>query len=172
MLRVRSYFFLLAALFLWNPEIKAQALSTQLGISTELMVNPFSEEITEGKFGVGLRGRVGFGLNEDLALGMGLGVSSFIFDGSNNAEFIFNPQLSLIIALPGYDRFPYVLGGIGGVLRTGGELSSRSFFAFHLGYGIAIPLSESTFFIESNPSFAIQSEKVSLLFPFRVGVIF
>jgi len=162
---------LLAALFV-PSEVKAQALSTRVGLSTELIMNPFIDELTDRTAGIGIRGRVGFGFNDDLSLGVGLGVVSFIFDGTSNAEHIINPQLSLIVSLPGTRRFPYIFGGVGSIFRTGGDLSSRTFLNLHVGYGLAFPLSESTFFFEIDPQLIVMSESSNLLIPLRVGVIF
>lgn len=119
--------------------------------------------------GLGLRGRAAFPLNSNLSLAADIGITGFIFGGRDDAEYAFDPQLSFIVTLPGRDRAPYVMAGVGAYVSTG-DAEGGPFF--HFGIGRAQLLGETSVFYEIDPAIVIEQNGVNFNLPLRFGIIF
>ena len=154
-----------------NPQPILTDARFGIGLNTVLSVN--------NGFGLGFRGRVSSPVNADFSLAIGLGFTGFVLQGRDQAEFVFDPQLSGIINLPatGASSTPsqvYLLAGIGAFVPFSESSSSdnSSGPSIHFGIGRVQALTESSFFYEINPAVVIGSTKVEFILPFRVGIIF
>lgn len=126
----------------------------------------------DNSVGPGLRLRVSAPLNREVSLGVGTGLTGYIFQGRDDASYAFDPQASVIVTLPGMGTESlYFLGG-GGAYVPFGNTTAESGPTFHLGVGKAWLLNESSLFFEFDPALLVGREDTMVLIPFRIGVIF
>ena len=126
---------------------------------------------TDG-LGLGIRSRISAPVNADLSFAVDLGLTGFILQGRDDASYVFDPQVSAIVTLPGpRDRMPYILGGVGAYVSFQ-DGDSEGGPTLHGGFGYVQALNETTIFYEINPALIIGEESVNLALPFRIGVIF
>ena len=120
---------------------------------------------------IGLRVRAALPVNADLSLAASVGLAAHLWDGRADARYVMNPQTSLIVTLPG--RGPnvrYVLGGFGGFIPLDGNGGGGP--TLHAGIGTAIPLNDTSLYLEVDPSLLIGTNETTLVLSGRVGVIF
>ena len=126
---------------------------------------------TEG-VGLSFRGRASAPVNADLSFAIDLGLTGFVLEGRDEASYVFDPQVSAIITLPGIRTAPYLLAGVGAFVPIESENTSNSGPVVHFGVGWVRALNETTLFYEINPELVIAKEQVEFAFPIRVGLIF
>lgn len=144
-----------------------QAQNTRNGVALQLMGTTVDD-----RFGPGARFRSSVPITPDVSLGIGAGLTGYIFEGRNSASYAFDPQASLIITLPGSGpERTYVLGG-GGAYVPFGETNAPSGPTIHAGIGKVWLLNQSSFFLEFDPGIFIGRESISMIYPFRGGIIF
>jgi len=157
----------LALLLLCCSGESAFAQSSRFGGGLQLMGSTVSDNV-----GPGVRIRTSTPLNPDISLGIGAGLTGYIFEGRDDASYAFDPQASLIVTLPGAARERlYVLGG-GGVYVPFGDITANSGPTIHAGVGKVWLLNESSFFFEFDPALFVGKEQTDVLLPLRIGVIF
>lgn len=126
----------------------------------------------DNSVGPGLRFRVSAPINQEVSLGVGTGLTGYIFQGRDDAAYAFDPQASVIVTLPGMGRESlYFLGG-GGAYVPFGNTTAESGPTFHFGVGKAWLLNESSLYFEFDPALLVGEESTKVLIPFRLGVIF
>lgn len=146
----------------------------RIGVGFDAMFGLPSQDVVPEGLGIGVRGRVAIPVNADLSFAGGLGLAGFILGGDDESSYVVNPQVSAIVTLPGSGSAKYIIGGFGGFL----PLSNSDFgdpdggWAVHGGIGWAIPLRETSLYVEVNPSLVIGSNETTVVIPARVGVIF
>ncbi|WP_412067724.1 hypothetical protein [Rubrivirga sp. IMCC43871] len=118
---------------------------------------------------IGLRARAALPVNADLSLAASLGVGAHLFEGAGEARYVANPQASIIVTLPGRGAARYLMGGFGGMVPLSGGGGGLT---LHAGYGWAIPLTETSLFVEVNPSLVIGERETTPVLAVRTGVIF
>jgi len=162
--RVMSCLFaLLVAEAVFPPIATAQTMDPRVGIGFSVLAS------TSDGVGLGVRGRVAVPLNSNLSIAGDFGVTGYVFEGRNEAEYAVDPQLSFIVTLPGFDRAPYVIAGAGAYVSTS-ETEGGPFF--HFGVGRAHLIGDTSIFYEIDPAIVIESSEVELNIPVRLGVIF
>lgn len=128
----------------------------------------------DGNVGPGLRFRSSVPINQDISLGIGAGLTGYIFQGRDDAAYAFDPQASLVVTLPGPGtQRLYVLGGGGAYVPFGNlddDVSGGP--TLHFGIGKVWLLNESSFFLEFDPALYIGEQQTNVILPLRVGVIF
>lgn len=144
----------------------AQLQTPRLGISLNSLLS------SEDGLGLGFRGRLASPINSDLSLAFDTGISGFIFEGQDQATWVVDPQVSLIVTLEGQSRAPYLLAGLGGYIPFGEGSTTEGGPAIHMGVGWVKLLRESTLFYEFVPALVVGQEKTSVAIPFRIGIIF
>ncbi len=154
---------LLLLFALFPRKATAQDLNPRYGIGFTFLASE-----TDGA-GLGLRGRIAVPVNSNLSLAGDLGVTGYIFKGRSDAEYAFDPQFSFIVTLPGDERAPYVLAGVGAYISTS-EAEGGPFV--HFGVGRAQLLGETSIFYEVNPAVVIEKEEVDFNLSLRFGIIF
>lgn len=169
--RLSLGFVFLALLLTARPgAARAQSgdLTPRLGAGVQLLGS------TEDGVAPGVRLRASAPLNADVSLAGDLGLSGFVLGGSDDATYLLEPQLSLVVNLPSSssDRLPYLLTGIGGHFPLADEGSSESGLVLHAGYGQVQALADTSVFYEINPGLLIADDNVELLLPIRIGLIF
>ena len=132
--------------------------------------------------GVGLRGRAATALNPDLSLALDVGATGFIVGGNRGADYVIDPQFSVIINLnsaktynPGLPtRQTYLIAGAGAYIPVGEERDESAGGAtLHAGLGWVQPLTTTSVFYEFDPALVIGGKNdVGVTVPFRVGLIF
>lgn len=122
--------------------------------------------------GLGAHGRLAFPVNADVSVSVDLGFVGFLLSGSDDAPWVFTPQISGIVTLPGVNRAPYILVGAGAYLPTSNAGTADRGPTIHAGVGRVQPLTEATFFYEINPGLIVRDDGIDLLVPIRIGVIF
>jgi len=129
---------------------------------------------TKQGLGVGFRFRGARALNEDLSIAAGVGLTGFVLGGQDDASYLIDPQLSLIVTLGGDQpgRATYALGGFGIHYPTGSENEEARGPMLHAGMGWVRGLYSTRLFYELDPALIIGERKVQVAFPFRIGVIF
>lgn len=167
--RVALFIFLLTScLAVTSQTTIAQVLEPRFGFGFNTMLS------TVDGLGLGFRGRASAPINSDLSAAVDLGLTGFILQGRDDAVYVFDPQVSAIVTLPGRgNRAPYVLGGIGayiGFAREGTDTDSGP--TLHGGIGWVQALDETTIYYEMDPALIIGATSVDLVLPFRIGVIF
>lgn len=126
----------------------------------------------DGNVGPGLRFRSSVPINQDLSLGLDAGFTGYIFGGRDDAAYAFDPQVSLIVTLPGSSRERlYVLGGAGAYVPFG-QTDAESGPTVHAGVGKVWLLNESSFFFEFDPALFVGARETHVVLPVRIGVIF
>mgnify|MGYP006290689031 CR=1 FL=1 len=153
---------------LFGPLDSAHAQTQpRFGVGVQLMGTTVDDN-----FGPGVRLRSSVPLTQDVSLGLGAGLTGYIFEGRDDAAYGFDPQASLIVTLPGRNRQRlYVLGGAGAYVPFG-KTSAESGPTIHLGIGKVWLLNESSFFFEFDPALFIGKEDTEAVMPIRLGVIF
>jgi len=126
---------------------------------------------TDDGLGVGFRGRISTPVNADLSFAADLGVSAFFTGGREDASYVFDPQFSAIVTLPGEGTAVYFLAGIGAYLSSGGIDGEYNGPTLHFGIGGARPLNDAILFYELDPALVIKKNSIALAFPLRVGII-
>lgn len=126
---------------------------------------------TDDGLGFSFRTRLSAPVNTDLSFAFDLGATGFILEGRDAATFVFDPQVSAIISFPGVERATYFLAGVGAYVPLDKADQRNGGPTLHMGLGWVKPLRETTLFYEINPALIIKRSKVSLAFPFRIGVI-
>jgi hypothetical protein len=143
----------------------AQDMGMRFGIGFNALVS------TVDGVGVGLRTRLSAPVNPDLSFALDLGGTGFIFRGRDEANYVVEPQVSVIVNLPARgDRLPYILAGAGAYLPTSDRAEAGP--TIHLGYGFAQLLYETAIFYEINPALIVGRDRVHLAIPVRIGLIF
>ncbi len=139
---------------------------SQFGVSLNTLYS------TEHGVGVGFRGRGAIPVNADISTALELGLTGFVFDGWKGADYLFDPQISLIITPPpARRRAAYFFFGMGAYLPLAGskDLSGPT---MHIGIGRAHGFGESAMFYEISPALIIGSDRLGFLLPLRIGLIF
>lgn len=164
----RLLFLALFLVFALSISMPAQAQQqTRFGLGLQAMGST-----AENSVGPGVRFRVSAPINQEVSLGVGTGLTGYIFQGRDDASYAFDPQASIIVTLPGMGRESmYFLGG-GGAYVPFASTTAESGPTFHLGVGKAWLLNESSLFFEFNPALLVGEEETKMLIPFRLGVIF
>ncbi len=171
--------FLLAAVTLVSALPLSTVASAQsrgsLGVGFNTLLS------TEQGLGLGFRVRGAWPMNEDLSLAAGMAVTGFVLGGLDDADYLLDPQISLIVTIgsPQPDRATYVLGGFGAYLPFGdghhkpgeGHQDARG-PTIHAGMGWVRGLYSTRLFYEIDPALVIGEAGIDLVFPFRLGVIF
>lgn len=170
-MRIRPVRFLSTLLMLLllgglSQQAHAQLENSRFGLGFNSLLS------AENGFGMGFRGRLSTPINADLSFAVDAGITGFILGGRDNATWIIDPQASIIVTLPGVEKAPYLLTGIGGYLDPTDSGDALTGPTIHLGVGWVKPLRESVLFYELDPALIIGKDKVSAAIPFRVGVIF
>jgi len=158
--------FLVAALTIGARDVRGQLMDSRLGLGFNALLS------AENGFGMGFRGRLSTPVNADLSFALDAGLTGFILGGRDDAIWIFDPQASVIVTLPGVEKAPYLLTGIGGYLDPSDSGDTLTGPTLHAGVGWVKPLRESVLFYEVVPALIIGAEKVAVAIPFRIGVIF
>jgi hypothetical protein len=151
---------------------RASLAPPRVGVGFDVWGAPAGQSLIPEGVAVGLRTRVALPINADLSAAASIGLGAHLWEGSANARWVANPQTSLIVTLPTrYGRsLTYVLGGFGAYLpldnRGGGAPT------LHAGIGTAIPLNDTSFYLELNPSLLIGRQETTGVLAARAGVIF
>lgn len=164
-LRGLSLLTLLALLSICSPLAHAQMSSPRFGVGFNTLLS------SEDGFGLGFRGRMSSAVNADLSLAFDLGVTGFILNGRDDASYVFDPQASLIVTMPGVDRASYLMGGLGAFISTADKSDALEGPSIHVGIGWVRALRESVLFYEVNPALIIGKKSVGVGIPFRIGII-
>lgn len=145
------------------------AVEPRFGVGFDLASAVLDQDVVPDGPSIGLRGRVALPVNADVSVAASLGVGAHLFEGADEARYVLNPQASVIVTLPSRHSARYVLGGFGGFipLDEGGGGPT-----LHAGYGWAIPLTETSLFVEINPSLVIGEREAAPVIAARAGVIF
>jgi hypothetical protein len=147
-----------------------QPMATRFGFGVGAVVNPSNPDVSDDDLGIDFRARLSQPISERVSFAVGLGTFMFS-DAQQEAEFVLNPQVMLIATLDGVRRFPYIVAGVGAVLPVDQDRTGQ--LAIHAAYGWAWPFgSRASVFAEINPMLAFAKEKVALMVPVRLGLIF
>lgn len=139
----------------------------RIGAGIDAVVIPLDQGSVDPGLGLGPRARIALPLNRDLSASAGLGLHANLL---GSARLSLTPQVSMIVTIQQTERSTrYLIGGLGGYLpfSEGGAGAT-----VHAGIGTAIPLSETSLYLELNPSIVIGASATSILVPVRAGVIF
>lgn len=148
----------------------AQPAPPRVGVGFEVWGAPPSQALIPEGVAVGLRGRAALPLNADLSVAASLGLAAHLWQGAANARWVANPQTELIVTFPGRrGTMRYVFGGFGGFLPFSGGGGAPT---LHVGAGTAIPLNDTSLFLEVNPSLLIGETETTAVLAGRAGVIF
>ncbi|NNE70139.1 MAG: hypothetical protein HKN29_07205 [Rhodothermales bacterium] len=127
---------------------------------------------TEG-LGVGVRGRAAWPVNADLSLAVGTGMTGFVLEGRDEATYLLDPQVSVIVTMgPQGPRTPYFLGGVGAAIPVNNKTNAESGPTLHFGIGWVQGLRDTILFYEVDPTMLVGETEISFVIPFRIGVIF
>jgi len=165
---LRTVFGLLLLTLVLGTGHPAQAQQQpRFGVGLQLMGTTVDDNV-----GPGFRFRTSVPVNQDVSLGIGGGLTGYIFSGRDDAAYAFDPQASLVVTLPGAgtERF-YVLGGAGAYVPFG-DTAANGGPTLHLGLGKVWLLNESSFFVEFDPAIFVGEEETDIVVPLRLGVIF
>lgn len=147
----------------------AQELDTRFGLAPNLHLS------SSDGMGIGLRGRVSAPLTTEFSAAFDLGLSGFIFGGRDQATYVFDPQISGIVTMPGDDeRAMYVMAGFGAYVPFGRGVDDDPLRGplIQMGVGWVHALAETSLFYEVNPGLIIGEDRVGLSLPIRGGIIF
>jgi len=156
----------LAAICFFSTPSEAQDHAPRFGTGMHVLAS------TVDGLGLGLTGRISVPLNADVSVAIGSGFTGFLFGGTEDATWLFTPQVSGIVTLPGLYRAPYLLAGVGGYLPLGDPGRDRAGPMVHFGLGRVTLLAQSTLFYEVDPMLVLSPDRVDFAIPIRVGVIF
>ena len=173
--RLALFLGLLLPLALASPEAAAQAYQPRFGVGFDALVSVPGQDIVPEGLGIGVRGRISVPVNRDLSVAGDVGFAGFVLGGRDDAGYVFNPQLSVILSFPTRDTVRYLLGGFGGFIVTGdgeGVDEPEGGPSIHLGLGWAFPLRETSLYVEVDPSLIVGSQEATVVLPLRAGVIF
>lgn len=164
----------LAALVLFPAPASAQAVRPRFGAGFDLVATPPGQEVVPEGLGIGVRARAAIPVNADLSFGADVGVIGFVLSGQDEARYILNPQISGILTLPRARWAGYLLGGFGGMIPLSNDPINPidGGFTIHAGIGWALPLNETSLYIEVDPSLIIGENSTTVALPLRAGVIF
>lgn len=146
-----------------------RAAPPRIGVGFDVASALYGQDVVPDGPALGLRVRGALPVNADVSVAASLGFAAHLFGGTSDARYVINPQTSLIVTLPGNSSVRYVLGGFGVFLPFsdgGGGL------AIHGGAGVAFPLSETSFYVEADPSLVFGEDSVVPVLSLRGGVIF
>lgn len=164
--RLHHVLLVLVLLALGASDARAQLENSRFGIGFNTLLS------ADNGFGMGFRGRLSTPINADLSFALDAGLTGFILGGRDDATWVLDPQASLIVTLPGVEKAPYLLMGIGGYFDPSDSNDTLTGPTLHVGVGWVKPLRESVLFYELDPALIIGETKVSPAIPFRIGVIF
>ncbi|MEL7169398.1 MAG: hypothetical protein AAGN64_08620, partial [Bacteroidota bacterium] len=167
-------FFSVALSLCWTtPHARAQS-PVRFGAGFDALLTPPSQDIVTEGLGVGGRFRMAFPLNADLSFAAGAGVFGYVFKGRDDAAYLFNPQLSVIVTTTrgSANRYRYLMGGIGYFAALTAGTDAEGGPALHFGLGWATPLNDTSLYFEVDPALIIGEENTTFAVPVRVGVIF
>ena len=166
-LAVLSFLALLIAGSPGTAQAQDSDLTPRFGLGMQGLIS------TEDGFGLGLRGRASAPINADVSAAVDLGLTGFVLGGSDDAIYLFEPQLSAVVNLPSQGgRLPYVLAGLGGHYPLSNTERSVSGPVIHVGIGRVQALMDTSLYYEVNPGLVIGDDSVDLLIPVRIGLIF
>ncbi|HEX8385284.1 MAG TPA: hypothetical protein VF576_03815 [Rubricoccaceae bacterium] len=157
------------ALLLAAPVRAQQAAPPRFGAGFDVSAALPGQSLLPPGVAVGARVRAALPVNADLSVAADVGLSAHLFEGSADARYVLNPQTSVIVTLPGRDAVRYVIGGFGGFIPLEGGGGGPS---LHLGVGTAIPLRDTSLYLEFDPSLLIGESETTGVLAGRVGVIF
>jgi len=163
--RISILLIVFVLLTLGGRQTRAQDDPVKIGFGFDAILQP------EEGLGLGVRTRFSKPLSWDISIALDLGLSGFILEGRDDASYVFDTQISLIVTFPDFDRATYLLGGFGVYAPFGDASNSSGGPTVHAGIGRAVPLRQSTFYYEVDPALIIQKSKVVVSFPFRIGII-
>ena len=147
------------------------AAPPRIGVGFDVATALWGQDAIPDGPSLGVRGRVALPVNADVSVAASLGIGAHVFEGSDNARYVLNPQTSVIVTLPspGAGSVRYLLGGFGGFLPLSDGGGGP---AIHAGAGLAFPLSEASVFLEADPSLIIGEDETVPVLAVRAGVIF
>ena len=146
------------------------ATPPRIGAGFEVQSALYGQDVLPNGPSLGVRVRAALPVNADVSVAASLGLGAHLFEGADDSAYVLNPQTSVIVTLPGGGRgVRYVLGGLGGFLPFSGGGGGAS---IHAGVGTAIPLLESSFYFEVDPSLVIGADASVPVLALRAGVIF
>lgn len=141
----------------------------RVGVGFDAISALLDQDVIPNGPSLGLRARVALPVNRDVSVAAGLGLGAHLFEGADEARFVLNPQASVIVTLPTRGSARYVFGGAGGLLPLGDGGGGPT---LHVGYGVAIPLTETSLFAEVNPQIVVGEDETVPVLAIRGGVIF
>ena len=147
----------------------AQAPAPRYGVGFEITTALYGQDVVPDGPSLGLRARAALPVNADVSVAASLGLGAHVFGGTSDADYVLNPQTSLIVTLPSDRSARYLLAGFGGFLPLTGGGGGPS---IHAGAGLAIPLREASFFAEADPSLIFGQDSVVPVLALRGGIIF
>ena len=150
-------------------DAQRDSVAPRYGAGFDVATAVLGQDVIPDGPSIGIRGRVAIPVNADLSVAGSLGLGAHLFGGSDDTRYVLNPQVSAIVMLPSDGSARYVLGGFGGFLPFSGGGGGPS---LHLGYGIAIPLTDTSLYAEVDPSLVIGDTEVVPVLAVRTGVIF
>ena len=160
------------ALIASSASAQRGGLNPRFGAGFDALLAVAGGDVLDDGFGIGIRGRASFPINSDFSVGVGAGLAGFLLGGRDDANYLFNPQVSGILTLPRSPQWArYLIGGFGGYFPLG-DSQAEGGPALHLGLGWVRPLQETSLYFEIDPALVIGETRTALIVPARVGVIF
>lgn len=160
----------LVATLLASTSVQAQGTAPpRFGAGFDVTMAVLGQDLIPDGPSLGVRGRAALPLNSDVSVAGSIGLGAHLFEGRDQARYVLNPQASVIVTLPGGGTARYVLGGFGGFVPFSEGAGGPT---LHIGYGWAFPLSETSFFVEANPSLLIGESETDVILAVRAGIIF
>ena len=150
-------------------DAQSGSVAPRYGAGFDIATAVLSQDVIPDAPSIGIRGRVALPVNADLSVAGSLGIGAHLFGGADDTRYVLNPQVSVIVMLPSDRSARYILGGFGGFLPLSGGGGGPS---IHLGYGLAIPLTDTSLYVEVDPSLVIGETRAVPVLSLRTGVIF
>lgn len=141
----------------------------RIGVGFDLVATPPGQSLLPSGVALGIRGRAALPVNADVSVAGDLGLAAQLFRGRDEATYVFNPQVGAIATIGRGQTARYVMGGFGGFLPLDGSGGGPT---VHVGYGWAVPMSETSFYLEVNPSLLVGQRETTVVLPVRAGLIF
>ena len=163
---LRRFSFLVVISILFSASASAQLSNARFGVGFNTLLS------SEDGLGIGFRGRISSAINADLSVALDLGMSGFILNGRDDASYVIDPQISLIVTMPGVERASYLIGGMGAYINTTDRKNTLEGPTIHFGIGWVRALRESVLFYEIDPALVIGKDAVGVAIPLRIGIIF
>ncbi len=160
---------LAACLAVSFASVQAQSEPPRIGVGFDLASAVWDQDLIPNGPSLGVRARVALPVNADISVAASLGIAAHLFDGRADARYVLNPQTSVIVTIPSRGTVRYLLGGFGAFLpldEGGGGPT------LHAGVGWAIPLSQTSLYVEIDPSLLIGENETTGVLSVRGGVIF